>query len=55
MSPTVVMSADEITALRTRLEQDGFEFRTLQYAHFQARGTGVVVSAYRSGKVVIQG
>jgi ribonuclease HIII len=55
MSPTVVMSPVEISALRTRLERDGFEFRTLQYAHFQARGTDVVVSAYRSGKVVIQG
>ena len=55
MSNTLVMSPTEIAALRRRLENEGFEFRTLQYAHFQARGPGVVVSAYKSGKVVVQG
>ena len=55
MSNTLVMSPAEISALRQRLESEGFEFRALQYAHFQARGPGVVVSAYKSGKVVVQG
>ena len=55
MSTTLVMSPTEIQDLRRRLESEGFEFRTLQYAHFQARRPGVVVSAYRSGKVVVQG
>ncbi|MHC4938265.1 MAG: ribonuclease HIII [Planctomycetota bacterium] len=55
MSTTLEMSLAEIEALRTRLESEGFEFRPLQYAHFQARRPGVVVSAYKSGKVVVQG
>ena len=45
----------EIAAPKTRLEERGFEFRSLAHAHFQARAPGVVVSAYRSGKVVVQG
>jgi len=52
---TVTLTPKEIEELRARLEARGFEFRTLAYAHFQARGPGVVVSAYRSGKVVVQG
>ena len=55
MSTTIVMSPTEIEALRAKLERQGFEFRGLQYAHFQAKGPGAVVSAYRSGKVVFQG
>ncbi len=51
----VKLTPDEIEALRQRMEQDRFEFRSLDHAHFQARGPGVVVNAYRSGKVVIQG
>jgi ribonuclease HIII len=52
---TVTLTPKEIEELRARLEQRGFEFRPLAYAHFQARGPGVVVSAYKSGKVVVQG
>jgi ribonuclease HIII len=52
---TVTLTPKEIEELRARLEQRGFEFRSLAYAHFQARGPGVVVSAYKSGKVVVQG
>lgn len=55
MTKTVVLEAVQIAALRRRLEEAGFEFRRLDHAHFQARGPGVVVSAYRSGKVVVQG
>jgi ribonuclease HIII len=52
---TLTLTPGEIEALKTRLEERGFEFRSLQYAHFQARAPGIVVSAYRSGKVVVQG
>ena len=52
---TLTLTPDEIEALRTRLEERGFEFRSLAYAHFQARAPGIVVSAYKSGKVVVQG
>ena len=51
----VKLTANQIEALRERMEQDRFEFRSLDHAYFQARGPGVVVNAYRSGKVVIQG
>ncbi|MHC4953135.1 MAG: ribonuclease HIII [Planctomycetota bacterium] len=53
--PVTKMSEGEIAELRQRLEREGFEFRSLDYAHFQARGPNVVVNAYRSGKVVFQG
>ncbi|MBN2490428.1 MAG: ribonuclease HIII [Planctomycetes bacterium] len=52
---TFVLNAAEIAELRSRLESGGFDFRALQYGHFAARGPGVVVNAYRSGKVVVQG
>jgi len=42
-------------ALRSALDAAGFAFRPLQHALFQARGEGVVVSCYRSGKLVVQG
>jgi len=41
--------------LRDALNRDGFEFRSLQHALFQARGEGVVASMYKSGKLVVQG
>jgi len=52
---TLTLTPEEIQALKARLEQRGFEFRQLQHAHFQARAPGCVVSAYKSGKVVVQG
>jgi ribonuclease HIII len=52
---TFVLSDAEIDELRSRLEIDGLEFRALQYGHFAARASGVVINAYRSGKVVVQG
>jgi ribonuclease HIII len=52
---TLTLTPEEIEALRTRLEARGFEFKPLAYAHYQARGPGVVVNAYKSGKVVVQG
>jgi ribonuclease HIII len=55
MTTTLELSPAEIDALRADLEARGFEFRRLDHAHWQARGEGVVVNAYRSGKVVVQG
>jgi ribonuclease HIII len=55
MTTTVKLTAEEIAALRHELDTAGFEFRRLDHAHFQARGEGVVVNAYLSGKVVVQG
>ena len=55
MSTTVKLEAGEIDALRKQLEAQGFSFKPLDYGHFQARGESVVVNAYKSGKVVIQG
>lgn len=45
----------EGSRLSEALRQAGYEFRDLQHADFQARGEGVVVSLYRSGKLVVQG
>ena len=55
MSTTVKLDAAAIAALRAPLEAQGFSFKPLDYGHFQARGEGVNVNAYKSGKVVIQG
>jgi len=52
---TVTLTPEEIEELRRKLELKGFEFRPLQHAHFQARGPGATVNAYKSGKVVVQG
>lgn len=45
----------ESKRLSEALSHAGYEFRSLQHADFQARGEGVVVSLYRSGKLVVQG
>jgi ribonuclease HIII len=55
MTTTLKLTANEIAALRQELNSSGFEFRRLDHAHYQARGEGVVVNAYLSGKVVVQG
>ncbi|MCZ6786376.1 MAG: ribonuclease HIII [Planctomycetota bacterium] len=55
MSTTLKLTLAEIDALKGGLEERGYEMRPLQHAHFQARGEDVVVSAYKSGKVVVQG
>ena len=55
MSTTLELTSAEIAGLRLRLEQDGFKIGGLQHGKFQAREEGVVVNAYKSGKVVVQG
>ena len=42
-------------ALQRRLSSEPFEFRTVPHALFSAKGSGVVVTLYKSGKLVIQG
>ena len=42
-------------ALRTRLAAEPFEFQRVPHAAFSAKGGGVVVTLYRSGKLVVQG
>jgi ribonuclease HIII len=49
------LSAEEQERLRTRMAAGIFEYRTAPYARFNARGEGVIVTLYDSGKLVIQG
>jgi ribonuclease HIII len=55
LATTLTLAPAEIAALRARLDAEGFELGPLDHAHYQARGRDVVVNAYRSGKVVVQG
>ena len=55
MTNVFVLSPQEGRHLSDALHQAGYEFRNLQHALFQARGEGVVVSLYKSGKLVVQG
>lgn len=41
--------------LRAQLDAGDFEFRSVDHAHFSARGEGVVATLYKSGKIVVQG
>lgn len=41
--------------LADALTRNGYQFKELAHAKFQARGEGVVISFYNSGKVVVQG
>ncbi|QSR85522.1 ribonuclease HIII [Methylacidimicrobium sp. B4] len=45
----------QIAELGERLREKGFEIRTLEHGFFDARGPLVIVRAYRSGKVLVQG
>lgn len=46
---------DQIEKLRGYLDQQGWEFKELQYAHWKASQNKTTVSAFKSGKVSIQG
>lgn len=50
-----VLDPQEGRQLSDALHNAGYEFCNLQHAVFQARGEGVVVSLYKSGKLVVQG
>jgi ribonuclease HIII len=49
------LSAEEQERLRSRMASGIFEYRVTPYARFSARGEGVIVTLYDSGKLVIQG
>ena len=57
MSSNVVrkIGKDEGARLHRDLQAAGFEFRDQQHAQFSARGPGVTVVLYTSGKLVVQG
>ncbi len=54
---TLVLKLDAAAGakLSDALTQAGYEFRSVAYARFQARGEGVVATLYDSGKLVMQG
>lgn len=52
---TCSVSAEQATALRSLLEARGYEMRKVPHGHFGAAGENVSVSAYLSGKLVVQG
>jgi ribonuclease HIII len=45
----------ERAALRARLGQGRFEYRSVPHAEFSVKGEGVVATLYTSGKLVVQG
>ncbi|MDD4931946.1 MAG: ribonuclease HIII [Methylacidiphilaceae bacterium] len=49
------LSPGQIEELRERLREKGFEMRALEHGLFDGRGPSVIVRAYRSGKVLVQG
>lgn len=55
LGTTLELTPIEIDALRHLLEEERFSIAPLEHGHFQARGPDLVVNAYRSGKVVVQG
>ncbi|MDA0667323.1 MAG: ribonuclease HIII [Planctomycetota bacterium] len=55
MTNVFVLNPQEGRQLSDALHNASYEFRNLQHAVFQARGEGVVVSLYKSGKLVVQG
>lgn len=54
-SYTLKITPEQVRLIKAGLESRGFEFDTVPYAHFRARGTKVNVVAYESGKLVVQG
>lgn len=42
-------------ALKSRLEQVGFEFQTAEHSFWRASKKGVVATLYKSGKILVQG
>ncbi len=49
------LTAHEGRSLEQRLAQGSFDFRSVPHAIFSAKGEGVVVTLYTSGKLVVQG
>ena len=57
MSKTWVykLNNNETADLRSKLNEDDFQFMKLNHAQFQVRGDGLTASMYNSGKLVVQG
>lgn len=49
------LSAEDMARLETELRSGNFEYKTIPYARFSARGEGVNCTLYESGKCVVQG
>ena len=49
------LTAGEMDILEEKVRQGTFEFRQVDYARFGAKGEGVNVTLYNSGKCVVQG
>ena len=54
-SYVATLTLEQIKQFRTRLETSGWVFSELAYGHWKAQKEHTSVSAYHSGKVVIQG
>jgi ribonuclease HIII len=52
---TYDLTAAQGQALKTALEENGFEFKPLAYGHFQAKRGKCNLAYYESGRLVIQG
>jgi ribonuclease HIII len=51
----VPIDARRSAALRAALEEAGFDFHDVAHARFAAKGEGITVVSYASGKLVLQG
>lgn len=54
-SYTCQLTEEQATALEARLAGPGFEARTVPHARFAAKASGLTVSFYHSGKLLVQG
>jgi ribonuclease HIII len=54
-SYTYKVTDEQIATLKKVLEEQGFEFREVPYAHFGAQKLKLTVNAYQSGKLLLQG
>ena len=52
---TYDLTAAQGQALKTALEENGFEFKPLAYGHFQAKRGKCNIAYYESGRMVVQG
>ncbi len=50
-----ILDSSKLEQLRVGLIEKGFELKTPQYTHFQAKKSGISVTFYMSGKLVVQG
>ena len=51
----IKLSSAKAAELERKLAKERFDFRSVPYASFSARGEGVIMTHYTSGKLVVQG